>query len=85
MVRLPRALGTLRDEASRSPLRSERTATLLGMALGVSFLTCFVTGLMSHLAQHPLDVGFLSMPARPAGLYRLTQGLHVATGIALIP
>jgi len=55
------------------------------MALGVSFLTCFLTGLVSHLAQHPLDVGFLSMPARPSWLYRVTQGVHVATGIASIP
>jgi DMSO/TMAO reductase YedYZ molybdopterin-dependent catalytic subunit len=66
-------------------LRSERTAALLGVALGVSFLTCFVTGLVSHFAQHPLQIGFLSMPARPAGLYRVTQGVHVATGIASIP
>ncbi|HEV7808354.1 MAG TPA: molybdopterin-dependent oxidoreductase [Solirubrobacteraceae bacterium] len=85
MVRLPRAVGPFRDGAFPSPLRSERTAALLGVALGMSFLTCFVTGLVSHLAQHPLHVGFLSMPARPAGLYRVTQGLHVATGIASIP
>jgi DMSO/TMAO reductase YedYZ molybdopterin-dependent catalytic subunit len=90
MVRLPRALaarrtGPSREGAFSSPLRTERTAALLGMALGVSFMTCFVTGLISHLAQHPLHVGFLSMPARPAGLYRVTQGLHVATGIASIP
>jgi DMSO/TMAO reductase YedYZ molybdopterin-dependent catalytic subunit len=68
-----------------SRLHSERAAALLGVALGVSFTTCFVTGLVSHLAQHPLHVGFLSMPARPAGLYRFTQGIHVATGIASIP
>ncbi len=43
------------------------------------------TGLVSHFAQHPLDVGFLSMPAQPAWLYRVTQGVHVATGIASIP
>ena len=89
MVRVPPALTKLRpahvEAAASSPLRSERTAALLGMALGVSFLTCFLTGLMSHLAQNPLQVGFLSMPARPAGLYRVTQGVHVATGIASIP
>jgi hypothetical protein len=92
MVRLPRAPamiarwgGPLRGGSFPSRLHSERTAALLGIALGVSFVTCFVTGLVSHLAQHPLHVGFLSMPARPAGLYRLTQGIHVATGIASIP
>jgi DMSO/TMAO reductase YedYZ molybdopterin-dependent catalytic subunit len=85
MLRLPPPLGPFRDGAFTSPLRSERTAALLGIALGASFVTCFATGLLSHLAQHPLHVGFLSMPARPAGLYRVTQGLHVATGIAAIP
>ena len=44
---------------------------------------CFVTGLFSHLQQHP--VSWFPVPARPAGLYRLTQGLHVACGIASLP
>ncbi len=93
MVRLPRALklaerariGPFRKDAFGGHLHSERLAALLGMALGVSFLTCFATGLISHLAQHPLHLGFLSMPARPSWFYRVTQGLHVATGIASIP
>ncbi len=42
-----------------------------------------MTGLYSHFAQHP-SWGFV-LPARPAGLYRVTQGVHVATGIASIP
>ena len=67
----------------RSPLRSERNAAWLGVALGVAFGLCFVTGLLSHLIQHP--PGWFSWPPRPAGLYRLTQGVHVATGIAAIP
>jgi len=25
------------------------------------------------------------MPSRPAGFYRITQGLHVVTGVASIP
>ena len=85
---MPRSLKHVipfKDGTFTSRLRSERTAALLGVALGVSFLTCFLTGLISHLAQHPLDVGFLSMPARPSWLYRVTQGVHVATGIASIP
>ena len=41
------------------------------------------TGLLSHLVQHPPS-WFMWWP-RPAGLYRVTQGLHVATGIASIP
>jgi DMSO/TMAO reductase YedYZ molybdopterin-dependent catalytic subunit len=60
-----------------------RVAAWLGIALGVTFSTCFVTGLYSHLAQHP--PGWFELPARPAGLYRVTQGLHVASGLASIP
>jgi DMSO/TMAO reductase YedYZ molybdopterin-dependent catalytic subunit len=82
VVRLPRPLA---PGAFTSRLRSERTAALLGVALGVSFTTCFATGLVSHFAQHPLDVGLFSMPAHPSWLYRVTQGVHVATGIASIP
>jgi len=66
-----------------SPLHDERPAALLGVALGVSFTVCFVTGLYSHWAQHPPS--WFTLPARPAGLYRVTQGLHVATGIATMP
>jgi DMSO/TMAO reductase YedYZ molybdopterin-dependent catalytic subunit len=85
---MPRSLNDVppfKDGTFTSRLHTERTAALLGIALGVSFFTCFLTGLVSHLAQHPLDVGFLSMPARPSWLYRVTQGVHVATGIASIP
>ena len=67
----------------RSALHNERVAAILGIALGVSFSVCFATGLYSHLAQHP--PGWFELPARPAGLYRVTQGVHVATGIASIP
>ena len=88
MVRLdrpvkPPAIGPFRPDAFTSPARSERTAAVLGIALGVSFAVCFLTGLYSHLAQHPTS--WFTLPARPAGLYRFTQGLHVATGLASIP
>jgi DMSO/TMAO reductase YedYZ molybdopterin-dependent catalytic subunit len=66
-----------------SPLHNERVAAILGVSLGVAFSICFVTGLYSHFAQHP--PAWFELPARPAGLYRFTQGLHVATGIASIP
>jgi molybdopterin-dependent oxidoreductase-like protein protein len=73
----------LRQGAYRSPLRDERLAAWLGAVLGVLFTTCFVTGLFSHLHQHP--VSWFPVPARPAGLFRFTQGLHVAAGIASLP
>ncbi len=67
----------------QSRLRDERAAAVLGLALGVSFSICFVTGILSHLIQDP--GGWFSWPARPAGLYRVTQGLHVTTGLVSIP
>jgi len=73
----------LAQGAYRSPLRDERVAAFLGAALGVLFTICFATGLYSHLQQNPQS--WLPIPARPAGLYRFTQGLHVAAGIASVP
>jgi hypothetical protein len=75
--------GPLRENAFTSPLHSPRTAALLGIALGIAFTLCFVTGVLSHLIQQP--PGWFTWPSRPAGLYRLTQGIHVATGIASVP
>jgi DMSO/TMAO reductase YedYZ molybdopterin-dependent catalytic subunit len=73
----------LRQGPFQSDLRDERLAAWLGAALGACFSICFLTGLLSHLHQHP--VSWFDMPARPVGLYRFTQGLHVATGIASVP
>ncbi|MGH9189001.1 MAG: molybdopterin-dependent oxidoreductase [Acidimicrobiales bacterium] len=66
-----------------SRLHSQRTAAMLGIALGVTFSVCFLTGLVSHTLQRPPS--WLTWPSRPAGFYRLTQGLHIATGTASIP
>jgi len=71
------------SESFASPLHDRRAAAWLGLSLGIAFTTCFATGLLSHVIQHP--PGWFSWPSRPAGLYRITQGLHVATGIAAIP
>ena len=73
----------LRQGPYQSRLRDERVAAYLGAALGVLFTVCFLTGLYSHLHQHPQS--WLPLPSRPAGLYRLTQGVHVAAGIASVP
>jgi hypothetical protein len=66
-----------------SALHERRSAAYLGVALGISFTTCFLTGLYSHLLQH--EPAWLDLPSRPAGLYRITQGTHVLTGFASIP
>ena len=44
---------------------------------------CFVTGMLSHYQYHPWS--WLPEPAHPVQAYRVTQGLHVATGVATIP
>lgn len=71
------------EESFTSPLHSTRTAAILGITLGITFTICFVTGLVSHLHQNP--VSWLPLPSRPAGLYRASQSLHIATGIASVP
>jgi DMSO/TMAO reductase YedYZ molybdopterin-dependent catalytic subunit len=63
--------------------RSTRTAALLGIAAGATVAICFLTGVISHLHQHP--VAWFDMPARPVSAYRVTQGLHVISGIAAVP
>lgn len=72
-----------RAGAEQREVHDERTASLLGIALGVTFLICFLTGVWSHLQQHP--PAWLPLPFGPVGLYRVTQGLHVITGLASIP
>ncbi|SFW63671.1 molybdopterin-dependent oxidoreductase [Amycolatopsis australiensis] len=72
-----------REDRFTAPAHDERVTSKIGLALAVTFTTCFVTGLISHLIQHP--PGWFSWPSRPIGLYRVTQGLHVISGVASIP
>lgn len=69
----------------RARLHDARTATAIGRWLALAFVVCFATGVLSHFLQHP--PGWLAdhLPSRPYWGYRLTQGLHVASGIAAIP
>ncbi|MFG1893174.1 molybdopterin-dependent oxidoreductase [Micromonospora zamorensis] len=66
-----------------APSHSPLVAARLGLWLGVAFGLCFVTGLLSHYTQHP--PGWFTWPTRPVNLYRVTQGVHVLSGIAAIP
>ena len=66
-----------------STLRGTAVTARVGLALGVAVAVCFVTGLISHFIQHPQPWFF--WPTRPVWLYRMTQGLHVLSGIAAIP
>ncbi|MEE1940687.1 molybdopterin-dependent oxidoreductase [Streptomyces sp. TRM 70361] len=69
----------------RGALHDPRTATVLGRWLGAAVLVCFGTGLVSHVLQEPPGWAAPRLPSRPVWGYRLTQGLHVATGIAAVP
>jgi hypothetical protein len=87
---LERTLSAPPERLRRGPFRpgvfgprSTRLTSNLGLLLGVAFGVCFVTGLLSHLIQHP--PGWFWWPSRPVWLYRATQGVHVATGLASIP
>lgn len=71
------------DETALREVHDRRTASLLGIAVGVAFLVCFATGVWSHLQQHP--PGWLELPIGPVGLYRFTQGLHVISGLVAVP
>ncbi|CAA9281198.1 MAG: Putative transmembrane protein [uncultured Blastococcus sp.] len=75
--------GPFRAGAFPSPLHSERRAARVGAWLGVAFLICFLTGLLSDLIQQPPS--WFSWPASPVWGYRVSQGVHVAAGIAAIP
>ena len=75
--------GPLREGAFRPNLHDERTASLIGTALGIAFTLAFVTGIISHELQHPPT--WLPLPTHPVWFYRFTQGLHIASGLAAIP
>lgn len=79
-MRLPAAP---REEDFDRRLRSPAVTSRVGLWLGICFGVAFLTGLVSHwaYAAHPL-IGF---PTRPVWAYRVTQGLHVASGTAAVP
>jgi hypothetical protein len=56
---------------------------MIGTATGAALAICFVTGVISHVHQHPIS--WLDIPSRPVWGYQFTQGLHVASGIAAVP
>ena len=66
-----------------SSVRSLALTARVGRVLGIFFTICFVTGVLSHYQYGPWH--WLPEPATPAWGYRLTQGVHVLTGIATIP
>lgn len=84
-MRLPRVEDVERrlpkpdDFTSRA--RGPELTARVGLALGIAFGICFLTGFWSHL-QYSFP-GWVQ--PSPAWLYRFTQGLHVISGVAAIP
>ena len=66
-----------------STLRSTAVTARLGLVLGIAIGTCFLTGLLSYFQYQAWE--WLPPPASPVWGYRVTQGVHVATGMAAIP
>jgi hypothetical protein len=69
--------------AFRSRLRSEAVTARVGRLLGIAFGLCFVTGIISRYQYTPWS--WIAIPSAPAWGYRLTQGVHVITGLVSIP
>jgi hypothetical protein len=66
-----------------SSLRSTALTARVGRLLGIGFAICFATGMLSHYQYHPWS--WLPEPASPVVAYRITEGVHVATGTLCIP
>jgi DMSO/TMAO reductase YedYZ molybdopterin-dependent catalytic subunit len=67
----------------RSTLRSTTVTARVGRLLGIAIGICLLTGLLSHYQYEPWS--WLPEPASPVWAYRVTQGVHVAVGMASIP
>jgi DMSO/TMAO reductase YedYZ molybdopterin-dependent catalytic subunit len=90
--------GPFRRRFWRSPLRGPWLTAVLGLVLLVGLTIMIVTGLLSYASYDPtlpvndttpahglLGFFLFDWPTGPTWLYRLTQGTHVALGIALVP
>ena len=66
-----------------STLRSTAVTSRIGLVLGIGIAILFVTGLLSHYQYEPWR--WLPVPGKPVWGYRLTQGIHIATGTVTIP
>ena len=91
--------GPSRRSFWRSPIRGPWLTSVLGLLLLLSIPVMFATGLLSYAAYNPdlsplndttpdkgpLGFYLFSWPTHPYWLYRLTQGVHVTLGLALVP
>ena len=80
---MPRLPAPPAPEDFASAVHDRTVVARMGLWLGAAFTVCFLTGVLSHLHQHP--VAWLPIPTGPAWGYRVSQGLHVASGTASVP
>jgi hypothetical protein len=71
------------EEDFRGAAHGERVTARIGLWLGIAFGICFLTGLLSHFVQR--GPAWFYWPPAPVDLYRVTQGLHVVSGVAAVP
>lgn len=89
--------GVPSTRAFRSPLRGPWLTSVFGFLLLISLPLVALTGLLDYIAYSPRlhqsipgNVGFLHLPffnwpTRPTWLFQVTEGLHVALGLVLVP
>lgn len=92
--------GPFRRDYWRSPLRGPWMASVMSLLLLIVIPIVFITGLIDHVAWNPdlggtnnrtPDMGLfgfllgIEWPTQPIWLYRLTEGIHVIFGLALLP
>lgn len=92
--------GPFRRDYWRSPLRGPWMASFMSLLLLIVIPIVFITGLIDHVAWNPdlggtnnrtPEMGLLGFllgiewPTRPIWLYRLTEGIHILFGLALLP
>lgn len=97
LVRKPPA-APFRSDFWRSPLRGPWLTSALSTALLVGIPVLFITGLISYAAYDPRLAGNNTTPnagvlgfylfswvTSPSWIYRVSQGIHVLVGLALVP
>ncbi len=82
----------------RSPVRGTWLTSVLGFVLLIGLPVMLLTGFLSYAAYDPQFAGnafprdpgllrlpYFDWPTNPVWLYRVSQGLHVVLGLALVP
>ncbi len=90
--------GPFRRKTWRSPIRGPWLTSVFGSALLIGIPVMFITGLVSYAAYDPHLAGNDTTPTKgvlgfylfnwitsPSWIYRVSQGIHVTLGLALVP